>query len=410
MRSLLLVDDDPFILKVYQMGLSRSGFDVRTASDGLTAIASLRERKPDVVVLDLMMPRLNGVDVLKFIRSQSGFVGLPVIVLSNSYMNDVAAMAARHGPEKALLKVRCTPALLVGEINAILAGDTGTADRSELLAAPSAEPGQPAAGVGSVPELAPQAEAKGEIPISIQAAAAATISRSRLREEFLSGGSSSSAVLRDLLKPIAAASNDSARLVGLQALYRKVHFLNAAAGLADLHVVAALTTPLEAVLFEVTIHQSLISASVLRTVDCAVNRLCALLEHPDLPTIKSPASARVLVVGNEPGSAQLTVPALQRASLQADCVKDPESALKAAFETHYDLLVIDMDLPMMTGFEVCEQIRELPGCGGIPVIYTIGRQGFNDFVRQTLLDGDVISKPLFPVELALKAVLRTFFR
>jgi CheY-like chemotaxis protein len=97
MRNILLVDDDPRILELYQNGLSQQGDHVQTAADGVAAIQALRAAKPDVVVLDLMMPRFTGVDVLKFIRSEPNLKTLPVLVLSNSYMNQLAAEATALG-------------------------------------------------------------------------------------------------------------------------------------------------------------------------------------------------------------------------------------------------------------------------------------------------------------------------
>src|SRR3974377_1499044 len=121
MRNILLVDDDPVVLRMYKDGLVQLGAHVETAEDGLAAIQALRGRTPDVVVLDLMMPRLSGVEVLKFIRAEARLKDLPVIVLSNSYMNDLAAEAVALGVQKALLKIRCSPSVLFGMINDIIA-------------------------------------------------------------------------------------------------------------------------------------------------------------------------------------------------------------------------------------------------------------------------------------------------
>src|SRR5438105_13613387 len=121
MNKVLLVDDDPIILKLYRDGLSKHGLKVESTPDGLEAVKTLRSNKPDIVVLDLMMPKFSGVDVLKFIRSQKNLAGLPVIMLSNSYMNEMANEALTAGVQKALLKVRCTPSLLAGVIKDVVA-------------------------------------------------------------------------------------------------------------------------------------------------------------------------------------------------------------------------------------------------------------------------------------------------
>ena len=115
MKKILLVDDDPLVLRLYQDGLSRRGFEVRTAGDGLEAIKALRAEKPDLAVLDLMMPKFTGVDVLKFIRSQPNLAAVPVIVLSNSYMNEVAEQAAKIGAEMARVHGNVSAAICFAE-------------------------------------------------------------------------------------------------------------------------------------------------------------------------------------------------------------------------------------------------------------------------------------------------------
>ena len=71
MKRVLMVHDDPLVLRVYGHGLRRRGFEVENAEDGLAAARALRVRKPDVLVVYLMMPNLSGVDLLKQIRAES---------------------------------------------------------------------------------------------------------------------------------------------------------------------------------------------------------------------------------------------------------------------------------------------------------------------------------------------------
>jgi DNA-binding response OmpR family regulator len=87
--------------------LSAKGFGVEVAGDGLVAVRMLAAMKPDVVVLDLMMPKLNGVDVLKYIRSTPALQDTPVIILQRPH-----DPAAAIGAERALLKSSCTPGQL----------------------------------------------------------------------------------------------------------------------------------------------------------------------------------------------------------------------------------------------------------------------------------------------------------
>jgi len=81
MKRILLVDDDQLVVRIYQDALSRHGFYVEAAHDGVSATKALKDTQPDLLVLDLMMPKFTGVDVLKFVRVQPELSAMPVIVL-----------------------------------------------------------------------------------------------------------------------------------------------------------------------------------------------------------------------------------------------------------------------------------------------------------------------------------------
>ena len=120
MTTIFLVEDDTVVVQVYRAKLLREGFGVEVAEDGLVAVKMLSAMKPDVVVLDLMMPKFSGVDVLKYIRNTPALKDTPVIILSNAHMTRLAQEAAAIGAERALLKSSCTPGQLIAVINDLL--------------------------------------------------------------------------------------------------------------------------------------------------------------------------------------------------------------------------------------------------------------------------------------------------
>ena len=79
MGSILVVDDEPVVRDVLSRYLTREGYTVSEAADGEEALSAIRSDPPQAVVLDLMLPRLSGLDVLKLVRLESD---LPVIILS----------------------------------------------------------------------------------------------------------------------------------------------------------------------------------------------------------------------------------------------------------------------------------------------------------------------------------------
>ena len=400
MRKILLVDDDPLVLKMYQDGLSQLGAQVTTAGDGLAAIRALRNGKPDAMVLDLMMPKLSGVDVLKFVRSEPTMQSLPVVVLSNSYMNAVAAEAAGIGVQKALLKVRCSPSILIETINDVVAGKSHTGDTSLLLAIPDqGPPSSKPPGLPNEPVHAAQVPSPGTPQAKIAEFHA------EARRNFLQDARATCATLRTLCRALVGAPNPTEREERLRALYRKVHFVAATAGLAQCHRLAQMASAFEALLFEFSDRSVATSPSVLRTIANTVDFLALLFDCAREVDFEAPLLAEALVVDDDPLSNRLVVSALQRAQLRARSTQDPAEGMQWLEERRFDLVVLEIAMPGMNGFDFCRRLRALPGYQKTPVIYVTVRADFENRAKSVLSGGDdLIAKPVFPMELAVKAV------
>lgn len=103
-HSILLVDDDPNLRDMLRQMLEIGGFDVVEAEDGLDALEKLEEMTPDIMVLDVMMPNLDGVSLCKQLRSDTEFMSLPIIMLSGKTQH--RAGGRRHGRRGQLLSVQ----------------------------------------------------------------------------------------------------------------------------------------------------------------------------------------------------------------------------------------------------------------------------------------------------------------
>ena len=80
--KVLLVDDDPVILKLLQVNFEMEGYTVLTASDGVEGLEKARAERPDIVLLDIMMPRMDGLQVTKELKSSDDTKEIPIILLS----------------------------------------------------------------------------------------------------------------------------------------------------------------------------------------------------------------------------------------------------------------------------------------------------------------------------------------
>ena len=133
MKNILYVEDNAIVTQAYGNVLRREGFNVDVAEDGLAAMKKLAATKPDLVLLDLIMPKINGTDVLKYIRSTPMLKSTPVIMLSDGSMADLAQGALAIGVEGALLKSRCNPQILLETIREIL-GEGAPVDPASIHA------------------------------------------------------------------------------------------------------------------------------------------------------------------------------------------------------------------------------------------------------------------------------------
>jgi CheY-like chemotaxis protein len=120
MKTILIVEDDPIIVQVYRAALKKRGFQVDVAEDGLVAMKNLLQLRPDLVLLDVMMPKVDGSYVLKFIRSRPELTATKVIILSNASFADAGSEAVSQHPDAIFLKSQCTPGVLAEKINELL--------------------------------------------------------------------------------------------------------------------------------------------------------------------------------------------------------------------------------------------------------------------------------------------------
>lgn len=82
-NKVLIIEDDPFLVKIFKTGMEKENLEVITASQGEEGLNKVRRNKPDIVVLDLIIPEKTGFEVLKELKSDDKLKNIPIIVLSN---------------------------------------------------------------------------------------------------------------------------------------------------------------------------------------------------------------------------------------------------------------------------------------------------------------------------------------
>ncbi len=116
MKSILLVDDSRFMRMANERSLARAGYSVVTASDGEEALRTARSRVPDLILLDMLLPKLGGPEVLRALRKDPVTASIPVIVLSSLPQTNEAKLMQEGATayfEKSKLELGLNSELLV---------------------------------------------------------------------------------------------------------------------------------------------------------------------------------------------------------------------------------------------------------------------------------------------------------
>ncbi len=124
MRKIMIIEDDRNLQEIYKINFEVAGFDVEIEGDGLSGISTVVEKKPDVILLDIMMPNMDGFAFLKAVKENTS-INIPVVVCSNLSDKETYDKAFAAGAAAVLLKVDYSGKELVQKVEAILVQRAG---------------------------------------------------------------------------------------------------------------------------------------------------------------------------------------------------------------------------------------------------------------------------------------------
>lgn len=382
MKKILIVEDDKVVSSIYRNKLQNEGYEVDVAGDGDTAIVSIVATPPDLVLLDLGLPKINGVEVLKRIRGNTATAKLPVIVLSNSYVTALVQAAWKAGANKCLSKSESSPRLIANAIHGLLAiSENGIGSDAGIRNAQAVQSSQ-------------------AWPASTDA-----VFQSQVRLSLLNSAPGFVNDLRKHLKILAQAGDRERLPADLFDFYRVVHSLTGHAGSAGFVQIANLCAALEGLIKELHEKPNKIGASPIRTAAQAIDALARLFGDARQPQSELQRSPLVLVLDDDVIARKTLCAALDKAQIRFVSVDSPTVAFNLLEENVFDLVFSDVEMPGMNGFEFCEKVRGLPQHKSTPLVFVTSLADFESRARSTLSGGtDLIAKPFLLVELAVKAL------
>jgi len=119
-KKILIVDDDKFLLDIYSLKFKSDGFEVDTAFGGEEAIKKIAESKPDILLLDIVMPSMDGIETLEKIKAAKLDEGMNIVILSNQSQQSDIDRATALGVDGYIIKASSTPSEVLGKVKSII--------------------------------------------------------------------------------------------------------------------------------------------------------------------------------------------------------------------------------------------------------------------------------------------------
>jgi DNA-binding response OmpR family regulator len=401
MKKVLIIEDDQIVANIYRNKLAVEGFQVEIALDGEAGLATTKSFRPDAMLLDLMIPKVTGIDLMKQLRANADFAEMPIVVFSNTYLTNMVQDAWKAGATKCLSKASCTPKHVIEALRSVLnitnPGVTAVTPATATATGRTRNVSNAAAPIVIAKHL-DSATPGGD-----------TMFIASLRREFIDGLPTALSTLRTLLQTLFKADSEITKAKQAQELYRRVHSLTSNAGVAGMMLIAQMADATEALLKELYEKPKNINASTLRTVASAIDFLGVLFDRSTVSEHQEVPAASILVVDDEAISRRAVTYALEKAKLKSVNVEDPLVAYQLIVDSRFDLIFLDVDMPNMTGFELCSKLRALPAYKNTPVIFVTSLNDLENRANSTMSGGnDFIAKPFLFMELAVKALVYVF--
>lgn len=118
--TVALIEDDPLIAEMYTTKFTKEGFAIQHAADGAAGLELVKKMKPDIILLDIIMPKMDGFQVLKQLRDDAAFTKTPVVMLTNLGQEEDVQKGRELGATDYFIKTNFTPAAIVDKVKTLL--------------------------------------------------------------------------------------------------------------------------------------------------------------------------------------------------------------------------------------------------------------------------------------------------
>lgn len=358
-KRLLLIQDNPVVSKFLKDRLSTVGFSILGCSKLADASAVLAKDQIDGVLVDPLLPFADALQSLEALRAAPAASEVPIFFLPVAH--HPIAVALEEHPDVIVVKTR--------------------GDVVELINTISGKLGFTPNGVGAF---------RGEV-------------EARWKREVLSAATETLSGMRHALHPIIRSSGTTEPV---RELLQLVHRFSDQLAILGPSALAQVAAALEIMLFGLMEFPERMDQLSLRTLSQSIDFLASLLANDDATRPADLRSAQIVVVEDEDNARELIIAALDLVGLNADGLDNPVAGLAVLSAQACDLIVLDVNLPEMDGYELCSKLRAMPMHEHTPIVFLTGMTSFQNRVQSNLSGAnDFIGKPFNVAELGLKALI-----
>jgi CheY-like chemotaxis protein len=352
---IVLVIESPVIALFYSCTLEGVGFTVQHFSDADSALADIREQRPACIAIDPVQPLLGAAAFVQAVRKIQNAKTVPIFVLPTA--------------------------------NAIWCDHVLQAGATRIIAR----------SVDAARELAEQARDACQVPPKN------AILPTPPPDYWIPGVLDHLTSLRTALH---SAVRETDKTTTHAALARFAHGVSELLLLGGDQALGPMASTMELLVDDLPDMPEQFMTSVLRSIGQAADFIGARLTDDPPVALPPTEGSHVLIVDDDSGACMLITATMQSVGLVADSVLTPTECLAAVQASRYDVILLDIRLPEMTGFDVCSHVRNSPGHDSVPILFLTGMTTFQNRAQSTLSGGnDFIGKPFHPTEIALKALL-----
>ena len=376
-KTVLILDDDQYFIQVFREKFQSQGFKVESARNPDHVLERLRKEQVDLLFLDLCLPGLNGVELLKNIRAEFDDQSLPIIAFSNVFLGSLARAASEIGATRCLTKTDSSSGQLLSVVRELLANGSKTIGVAFAETRIAGE------------RLAVQAESEFQ---------------EELRAAFSIHGPETLLALRVRCQVFAGAEQEELRQAELAEMHRQCRSLSGSSGPLGFRKITQMANALEALFIEARARPEKITPSVTRTILQAIDTLASLFDQTRSPQAEVSAPPSILVVDDESISRAAVCSALRKADLDTISLDDSFAAERLLQKEHFDLVFLDVEMPGQSGLDLCASLRKTETNRATPVVFVTAHSDFASWAKTSLSGGnDFIAKPFLSVELVVKA-------